>query len=100
MVYAVPKNASFGLNPSVGEELIKKLILNLESKRNIRLTKKELKELFNALGSRWSSWRAWRGMRYADVNGDGFITHEEILIVEQLDDTRTTAGYCAFRGRR
>ncbi|KAL9661258.1 hypothetical protein QQ045_026081 [Rhodiola kirilowii] len=77
MVYAVPKNASFGLNPSVGEEL-KKLILNLESKRNIRLTKKELKELFNALGSRWSGWRAWRGMRYADENGDGFITHEEM----------------------
>lgn len=79
MVYSVPKTASFSRSksPSISEDL-QNLLLNLEQRKNVRLTRNEVTELFNSLGSRWSSWRAWRAMRYADENGDGVITHNEM----------------------
>lgn len=79
MVYSVPKSVSFARSakPTAAEDM-KHLLLNLEQKKNVRLTKKEVKELFEGLGSRWSSFRAWRAMRYADDNGDGVSTHIEM----------------------
>ncbi|KAL9666250.1 hypothetical protein QQ045_000576 [Rhodiola kirilowii] len=79
MPYSVPKAARISPSNSPPEpEDLQRLLQNMEQRKNIKLTKKELKDLFNGLGSRWSSWRAWRAMRYADENGDGVITHNEM----------------------
>ncbi|PQQ15574.1 hypothetical protein Pyn_28967 [Prunus yedoensis var. nudiflora] len=41
-----------------------------------QLSKHELKEAFDKLGSRWSTFRAWRALSYADANQDGLISND------------------------
>uniref|UniRef100_A0A7N0VKG8 EF-hand domain-containing protein n=1 Tax=Kalanchoe fedtschenkoi TaxID=63787 RepID=A0A7N0VKG8_KALFE len=86
MGFFVPKCASFSSGSesnSPAAEGLKNLLLqassqSAEPKPNIKLTKKDLTELFKALGSRWGGWRAWRALQYADKNGDGVINHNEM----------------------
>ncbi|KAG7020569.1 hypothetical protein SDJN02_17255, partial [Cucurbita argyrosperma subsp. argyrosperma] len=43
-----------------------------------KLSKEELKQAFNYLGSRFSSFRVKEALRAADTNGDGFISMDEM----------------------
>lgn len=42
------------------------------------LDKEELKQVFKDLGALIPRWRASAGLKYADANGDGFISLEEM----------------------
>ncbi|KAK2660318.1 hypothetical protein Ddye_006851 [Dipteronia dyeriana] len=43
-----------------------------------RLSKQELKNAFNSLGSRCPTWRATRALQHADANGNGYISDQEL----------------------
>ncbi|KAK4859416.1 hypothetical protein QYF36_005047 [Acer negundo] len=59
------------------EEKLKILFKRFDTDRDGRLSKQELKDAFNSLGSRFSTWRAWRLLCLADANGDGYISEHE-----------------------
>ncbi|KAJ4717457.1 putative Calcium-binding EF-hand family protein [Melia azedarach] len=54
-----------------------------------RLSKKELRDAFNSLGSYFPGWRAWRALHYADSDGDGYISDDEY---------NNLVNYCRERG--
>ncbi|KAL5777789.1 hypothetical protein ACOSP7_010715 [Xanthoceras sorbifolium] len=43
-----------------------------------RLTKQDLKDAFDSLGSRCPTWRAKRALQHADANGNGYISEQEL----------------------
>ncbi|KAK0575602.1 hypothetical protein LWI29_003516 [Acer saccharum] len=43
-----------------------------------RLSKQELKDAFDSLGSRFPAWRAKRALQHADANGNGYISDQEL----------------------
>ncbi|KAL5777790.1 hypothetical protein ACOSP7_010716 [Xanthoceras sorbifolium] len=43
-----------------------------------RLSKQELKDAFDSLGSRFPAWRAKRALQHADTNGNGYISEQEL----------------------
>ncbi|OMO78952.1 Calcium-binding EF-hand [Corchorus capsularis] len=49
-----------------------------DKNRDGRLDKHELRKAFGSLGSHLPSWRAGKILRRADVNGDGYISEDEI----------------------
>ncbi|XP_021285107.1 polcalcin Che a 3-like [Herrania umbratica] len=60
------------------EEQLKKIFKRFDTNNDGRLSRKELQEAFNSLGSYAPSWRAGRALRHADGNGDGYITEDEL----------------------
>ncbi|KAK1550406.1 hypothetical protein Q3G72_018436 [Acer saccharum] len=60
------------------EEQLKLLFMRFDTDGDRRLSKQELKDAFNSLGSRFSAWRAWRVLCHADANGDGYISDQEL----------------------
>ncbi|KAG6585662.1 hypothetical protein SDJN03_18395, partial [Cucurbita argyrosperma subsp. sororia] len=53
-----------------------------------KLTKEELKQAFNYLGSRFSSFRADEALRAADADGDGTINMAEMSKLIQYTKNR------------
>ncbi|KAK3231398.1 hypothetical protein Dsin_003279 [Dipteronia sinensis] len=43
-----------------------------------RLSKQDLKNAFDSLGSRCPTWRAMRALQHADTNGNGYISDQEL----------------------
>ncbi|OAY22912.1 hypothetical protein MANES_18G036400v8 [Manihot esculenta] len=62
--------------PYTEEQLIV-LFRSCDINQDGRLSKQELKNMFNKLGSRFASWRVFRALHHADANGDGYISEEE-----------------------
>ncbi|KAI9201716.1 hypothetical protein LWI28_028046 [Acer negundo] len=60
------------------EEQLKLLFMWFDTDEDRRLSKQELKDAFNSLGSRFSAWRAWRVLCHANANGDGCISEQEL----------------------
>ncbi|XVF60060.1 hypothetical protein PTKIN_Ptkin08bG0012600 [Pterospermum kingtungense] len=54
-----------------------------DSNRDGRLSRQELKNAFNSLGSRLPIYRAVVGLYVADENGDGYITEDEMAKLVQ-----------------
>ncbi|XVF60062.1 hypothetical protein PTKIN_Ptkin08bG0012800 [Pterospermum kingtungense] len=59
-------------------ELIISLFRRLDSNKDGRLSRQELKNAFNSLGSKLPTYRAFTGLYQADENRDGHITEEEM----------------------
>ncbi|KAK2660323.1 hypothetical protein Ddye_006856 [Dipteronia dyeriana] len=60
------------------EEELKILFKRFDTDRDGRLSKQELNDANNSLGSRFWAWRAWRVLCHADANGDGYISEHEL----------------------
>lgn len=75
----------YSANPNV-----KRFFNKYDMNRDGRLDKNELKEAFKQLGAYFPSWRAARALKFADANGDGFITLDEANL---LIDYIITSGY-------
>ncbi|KAK2660319.1 hypothetical protein Ddye_006852 [Dipteronia dyeriana] len=52
-----------------------------------RLSKQELKYAFDSLGSRFPAWRAKQALQHADVNGNGYISDQELGSLVKSCDT-------------
>ncbi|KAK3231391.1 hypothetical protein Dsin_003272 [Dipteronia sinensis] len=59
-------------------EQLRGMFWRYDTNRDGRLSRKELKEAFNCLGSSIPGWRAHRALNRADDNGDGYISEEEV----------------------
>ncbi|KAJ9186730.1 hypothetical protein P3X46_002273 [Hevea brasiliensis] len=59
------------------EEQLIALFKTCDINQDGRLSKEELKNIFNKLGSHFASWRVYRALHHADTNGDGYISEEE-----------------------
>ncbi|KDP38348.1 hypothetical protein JCGZ_04273 [Jatropha curcas] len=59
------------------EEQLMNMFKSYDTDHDRRLSKQELKNLFNKLGSRFAGWRVWRALHHADANKDGYISEEE-----------------------
>ena len=65
------------------EEQMKAVFRRFDCDKDGRLSKVELKKAFNDLGSRVPIFRTLAALQYADENGDGFITEEELEALVQ-----------------
>ncbi|EEF52416.1 conserved hypothetical protein [Ricinus communis] len=65
----------FGV-PYTKEQLVA-MFRSFDTNKDGRLCKKELKNIFNKLGSHFSWWRVFRALHFADINGDGYISEKE-----------------------
>ncbi|KAJ4701768.1 putative Calcium-binding EF-hand family protein [Melia azedarach] len=67
------------------EEWLKRVIKGCDKDGDGRLSKQELKQAINILGSNFPAWRAWRALCYADSDGDGYVSEDEYdLLVSYL----------------
>ncbi|OMO74793.1 Calcium-binding EF-hand [Corchorus olitorius] len=57
---------------------VRAILEGADKNRDRRLDKHELRKAFGSLGSHLPSWRAGKVLRRADVNGDGYISEDEI----------------------
>ncbi|XVF60066.1 hypothetical protein PTKIN_Ptkin08bG0013200 [Pterospermum kingtungense] len=71
-------------------ELIISLFRRLDSNKDGRLSRQELKNAFNSLGSKLPTYRALMGLYKADENRDGYITEEEM---DKLVQYALSCGY-------
>ncbi|KAG7029343.1 Calcium-binding protein CML37, partial [Cucurbita argyrosperma subsp. argyrosperma] len=60
------------------EEQLASVFKNHDGDGDGKLTKEELKQAFDYLGSRFSSFRVEEALRAADIDGDGFISMAEM----------------------
>ncbi|KAL3505190.1 hypothetical protein ACH5RR_035031 [Cinchona calisaya] len=67
-----------GVRVVLSEEKLKGVFRQHDKNGDGRLDKAELKEAFKCLGAFIPWWRAAGGLDYADANGDGFITEDEM----------------------
>ncbi|KAF5468280.1 hypothetical protein F2P56_012444, partial [Juglans regia] len=80
MVRILPifSDQSKSLTASLTEEQIKEIFKRHDVNHDGLLSKQELKNAFESLGSRGPGYRASRGLNHADANGDGYINEEEL----------------------
>ncbi|KAK0577525.1 hypothetical protein LWI29_034382 [Acer saccharum] len=71
-------------------EQLRGMFWRYDTNRDGKLSRKELKEAFNCLGSSIPGFRAHRALNRADENGDGYISEEE---VEELVSYAVKLGY-------
>ncbi|XP_021285247.1 calmodulin-like protein 3 [Herrania umbratica] len=57
---------------------LKLILVSFDRNGDNRLSKQELKDAFNYIGSHFPSWRAGRALRRADDNEDGYISEGEM----------------------
>lgn len=62
----------------LNEAQLKSWFTLFDANKDGRLSKEELKNALEGLGSTFPAWRAWRALRHADENGDGYISEEEL----------------------
>ncbi|KAJ4717450.1 putative Calcium-binding EF-hand family protein [Melia azedarach] len=72
--YKGMQRAVLPLNP---EEMLKGVMQRCDEDGDGRLSKKELRDVFNTLGAYFPGLRAWLALHYADSDGDGYISHDE-----------------------
>ena len=60
------------------EEQLKGMFWRFDKNNDRRLSKQELKAAFKELGALIPAFRAYKGLHYADDNGDGYISDEEV----------------------
>jgi Ca2+-binding EF-hand superfamily protein len=60
------------------EDVLHDILKKFDANGDHLLSRAELTDAFRHLGSRMPSWRARRGLHHADVNGDGFVSEEEL----------------------
>lgn len=65
------------------KEQLKELFRGFDYDKDGRLSKEELKQAFNSLGSRVPAFRTLAALQHADENGDGFISEEELEALVQ-----------------
>lgn len=68
------KNAKVSLT----EEQLMGLLRRYDTDGDGRLSRQELRDAFDSLGSTFPAWRAWRALRHADANRDGCINEDEL----------------------
>ncbi|CAL8996383.1 unnamed protein product [Prunus brigantina] len=61
------------------KEQIRDVFKRHETNGDGQLSKEELDAAFDELGAKWPPFRAWFAQRYADDNGDGFISIDKEL---------------------
>ncbi|KAG7943684.1 hypothetical protein I3843_15G055200 [Carya illinoinensis] len=69
---------SKSLSASLTEEQIKETFKRHDVNHDGLLSKQELKNTFESLGSKGSGYRASRALYHADANKDGYINEEEL----------------------
>lgn len=70
------------------EEQLAGVFRNHDKDGDGKLTKEELKQAFNYIGSRFSAFRADQALRAADDDGDGLITINEMNKLIQFAKAR------------
>ncbi|KAF5792333.1 putative EF-hand domain-containing protein [Helianthus annuus] len=60
------------------EKQIEGLIRRFDADKDGKISRKELRVGLKGLGLRFAGFRAGRAVRYADADGDGYISDEEI----------------------
>ncbi|KAL5777800.1 hypothetical protein ACOSP7_010726 [Xanthoceras sorbifolium] len=60
------------------EEQWKVWLRGFDTNGDGRLSKEELKNALESLGSSFPTWRSWRALYHADENGDGYISDNEL----------------------
>ncbi|KAI9200453.1 hypothetical protein LWI28_008180 [Acer negundo] len=70
----VPKSASVALTA----EQLKAIFKEQDADGNGRLTREELRKVYEKLGSRYPDWRVRRSLSHADTDGDGSISLDEL----------------------
>ncbi|KAI5354493.1 hypothetical protein L3X38_007388 [Prunus dulcis] len=61
------------------KEQIREVFKRHDKNGDGQLSKQELDAAFDELGAKWPPFRAWFARRYADDNGDGFISIDKEL---------------------
>ncbi|KAK2660338.1 hypothetical protein Ddye_006871 [Dipteronia dyeriana] len=59
-------------------EQLKAIFKEQDADGNGRLTREELRKVYEKLGSRYPDWRVRRSLSHADTNGDGSISLDEL----------------------
>ncbi|KAL5780289.1 hypothetical protein ACOSQ2_011026 [Xanthoceras sorbifolium] len=62
----------------IPEEQWKVWLRGFDTNRDGRLSKEELKNALESLGSSFPAWRSWRALCHADENRDGYISEDEL----------------------
>jgi Ca2+-binding EF-hand superfamily protein len=73
-------------------DVLRDILKKYDANGDCRLNRAELMDAIQHLSSRIPSWRARRGLHHADVNGDGFVSEEEL---SDLVKYAKKHGYCA-----
>ena len=76
--------------PFFTEEQLVSVFWRFDINRDRRLSRQELKNAFNSLGSRFPTYRAFAALRQADENSDGHISEEEM---DELIQYASSCGY-------
>lgn len=72
------QDQSKSVSAKLTENQIKETFKKADVNRDGLLSKRELKNAFDSLGSKWPGFRAGRGLSLADANNDGYISEEEL----------------------
>ncbi|KAK6938704.1 EF-hand domain [Dillenia turbinata] len=79
-----PQGAVFhakGATTTWTDDQLRELLKRYDANGDGRISKQELKRAFKDLGLWFSDWRAQRALHHADLDGDGFISDDELNIL-------------------
>ncbi|OIT04145.1 hypothetical protein A4A49_00312 [Nicotiana attenuata] len=74
MPWFIPRGVSHPLT----EEQVKGMLKKYDKNRDGKLSKEELRLAFKEMGLHFCGWKAGKALRFADINGDGFINEDEM----------------------
>ncbi|TYH83206.1 hypothetical protein ES332_D02G116500v1 [Gossypium tomentosum] len=75
------------------KQQLRKLFLDCDGDGDGLLTKEEKKKAFRNLGAVIPGYRAWEGLKRADANKDGCVSHEELdALMDYADKLQYTSG--------